>query len=413
MTAESPDLAGLAARLVAEAGDTAGDVHGSGTALAAAARLLGPRRNRQITLHDAAQLHLPAPTLAAAKVTRHFPPLPADAVLPPGFTHQSHLAETAAVRLQRIPGGHLLHLAHAPVVLTAGADKVVQDHSGRFAPLVNHVTANLRLILDRARMVPGRVFVLGDEIQPPNYCHWLLDALPRLDCLGSTDDCSSVSVAVAPLTAPFQRETLHRCGFDDAHIVELGPMQALRADELLVTSDLPDPPHPAFKAAAWALRFLRRRLGSPDPAGAGAGATPRRIYVSRADSAGRRVVNEDALLAALRPLGFVPVALAGMTVQAQAALFADAEMIVGPHGAGLTNAVFAPPGTGLLELFPRSYGMATYYVLAMGARLTYDDLIFDDVVPGSRAQRDDMRVDVAQVVARCHDMFRRRAAPGG
>ncbi len=406
MAATPIDLAALAACVVKAAGSPDADVHGSGIALANAAQRVGARSNRGIAVASAAQLQLAPPELIAAKCFRRFPPLQHPGALPEWFNPQSHVAETADLRLLRLPGGHLLHLAHAPVVLAAGADAVVRDFSGRYAPLVNHVDLDLAPILRGARAVSGPVFVLGDEIAPPNYCHWMLDALPRLQALERLGARRDVSVAVAPLTARFQRETLHRCGFDDARIIELGSLQALRAGELLATSDLPDPPHPAFKASAWALRLLRSRLGAGIVSDAPARRDGRRLYVSRGDGAGRRVVNEAALLLALRPLRVEAVQLAGMTVREQAALFAEAAFIVGPHGAGLTNAVFARPGTGLLEIFPRSYGMASYSVLAMGVRLRYAYLIAQDIVAGSRAQLDDMRVDVAEVTATCGTMLR-------
>ena len=42
----------------------------------------------------------------------------------------------------------------------------------------------------------------------------------------------------------------------------------------------------------------------------------------------------------------------GMSVSEQAQLFANAEAVVGVHGAALTNLVFAAPGTRVVEIFP-------------------------------------------------------------
>ena len=400
MNAATIDLGTLAVALADATGMPSADAHRGGDALAEAAALIGPRTNRAISWRTAANLGLPA-ELSAATCRRKLPPPRHPGGMPSWFHAESHCAVTDAVRLVRICDGYLLHLAETPVVLTAPADMVVRDVSGRYAPLINHVEIDPTPILRAARRVRGAVFVLGDEIVPVNYCHWLLDALPRLHALRRLGPRHDVSVAVLPLTAGFQRETLHLCGFDDAQIIELGPMQALQADELLATSDLPDPPHPAFKASAWAVRFLRDRLG-----GAAVTRGRRRLYVSRADSGGRCVLNEAELLRALEPLGFEQVRLTGMTVREQAALFRDAAFIVGPHGAGLANAVFAPRGARLLELFPRTYGMASYYILAAGIGLHYAYLIAGDVVTNKRPQLHDMRVDVGQVVTACQEMLR-------
>lgn len=103
----------------------------------------------------------------------------------------------------------------------------------------------------------GRVFLLGDKVWPPNYSHWLLDTLPRLATLAAAGPADA-TLATGPSTARFQRETLAACGWDTSRIVELAPGQALRAGELLATTDQTQPPHPMFKGAAWAGRYLRR-----------------------------------------------------------------------------------------------------------------------------------------------------------
>jgi capsular polysaccharide biosynthesis protein len=64
------------------------------------------------------------------------------------------------------------------------------------------------------------------------------------------------------------------------------------------------------------------------------------------------VANEAALVDFLAEAGFVNVFLEELDVGEQIRLFRGAEIIVGAHGAGLTNILFCRPGTKLLELFP-------------------------------------------------------------
>ncbi|HUA51661.1 MAG TPA: glycosyltransferase family 61 protein, partial [Candidatus Sulfotelmatobacter sp.] len=76
--------------------------------------------------------------------------------------------------------------------------------------------------------------------------------------------------------------------------------------------------------------------------------------------------------------GFEPVSPEALGFVDQVKLFAAASVIAGPHGAGLANMVFAPPGTPVVELigprFAASGGKiaATYETLAatLGHRLT-------------------------------------------
>ena len=78
----------------------------------------------------------------------------------------------------------------------------------------------------------------------------------------------------------------------------------------------------------------------------------------------RRIENEDEVLATLRPLGFDVVDPGTLSVAEQVLLFAEAEMVVGAHGAGLTNIAFCSPGATVIELFPADYVNVCYWALA-------------------------------------------------
>jgi capsular polysaccharide biosynthesis protein len=224
--------------------------------------------------------------------------------------------------------------------------------------------------------------------------------LPRLAFLGERRD---LTLVVSDQDAAFRRDSLALCGFPAARIVQVADFHAVAADTLLVPFDTRSMPHPAHKAAFWALDFLRARIGFAALATSRPG--PRKLYVSRADAGGRRVLNEDAMMRLLAPLGYELATLSGRSLADQVALFAGATHIVGLHGAGLANIVFAPAGGRLLELFPASYGMPSYYVLAAGQGLGYATYIAHDVRAGSRTQVDDVVIDVADFSACCRDLL--------
>ncbi len=116
----------------------------------------------------------------------------------------------------------------------------------------------------------------------------------------------------------------------------------------------------------------------------------------------RRVENEAALLGALGPLGFEMVDPGAMTPSEQVRLFAEAECVVGPHGAGLTNLAFAPPGTAVVELFACDYVNECFWALASAVEgLRYRYLVGDGTPSGSRRNRgvaSDIVVDPRQVL---------------
>ena len=70
------------------------------------------------------------------------------------------------------------------------------------------------------------------------------------------------------------------------------------------------------------------------------------VYIGRGDASTRRLLNEQELFSTvLQPLGFHAHQLSKMSVASQISLFAGARIIVGLHGAALTNLVFCKKGT--------------------------------------------------------------------
>jgi capsular polysaccharide biosynthesis protein len=76
----------------------------------------------------------------------------------------------------------------------------------------------------------------------------------------------------------------------------------------------------------------------------------------------------------LQKLGFSIVQPELLPVVEQAKLFSAAECIVAPHGAGLANLVFAPPGAHLVELFHPNATAVFYRELAVVCGLRYTRL---------------------------------------
>ena len=80
----------------------------------------------------------------------------------------------------------------------------------------------------------------------------------------------------------------------------------------------------------------------------------KRLYVGRLDALHRRVVNETEVARELEKEGFINVVSSRLSFAEQVQLFSDAEVIVGIHGAGLANLLFAPPGAIVVEALDRN-----------------------------------------------------------
>jgi capsular polysaccharide biosynthesis protein len=138
------------------------------------------------------------------------------------------------------------------------------------------------------------------------------------------------------------REGLALFGVKPEQIVEIarGPVMFER-----LLYPLPVASHPWVKSpnAVAVLESLPDRIGAARDG-------PKRIYVTCKADATRRLTNEDAVLDALRPSGFVVVDPGRLSFVEQIRLFAGAERIVGNCSAGLANLVFAPRGVRVFAL---------------------------------------------------------------
>ncbi len=299
------------------------------------------------------------------------------------------------------PAVDLWTIPHATVFYVAGAF-VVKDRTGTTisacSGLGSAALEDLYEVAGKHRPVlriPGRALLLCDPSDGRNYSHWMLNHLTRL-ALYERAAVTPGLVLVKATDRPFITETLAHCDAAHTGAVALEDHPVVTVDELQVVSSVgPAYRHPAHRAAPWALDYLQ------DGFSPGAHRRDRsRIYVSRADAVGRRIVNEEQLMDALGRKGFERVSLTGLAVHAQAELFADAEIIVGPHGAGLANLAFARHGTRVLELFPQTHATPAFALVAESRGLGYAAMGCVPVVhqPG-RPGQDDLLADVGAIQA--------------
>lgn len=165
-----------------------------------------------------------------------------------------------------------------------------------------------------------------------------------------------------------------------------------------------DGPVTAETLQAWS-RTLRRGLLEPRANGAGGDI----LYISRARAARRQLRNESELEDTLvRAVDARVVHMEDMSLEEQAAAVHGAKVVVAPHGAGLTNLLFAEPGTGVVELFPDTYVLPHYAWLAARLGHVYTP-VTGPAKARARSQKDiTWRVEIPAVMAALERMLGHR-----
>lgn len=214
----------------------------------------------------------------------------------------------------------------------------------------------LRPRLPEITHVDGTLLSLATRGSFMNYYHVLMDELERYAVFAESMPGVRPDALLVNTNTRFAREYLALLGLDSSRCIDATKHVALSADRLLA----PSLPNVDNLAPPWTTQWLRDHLPARRTTG-----RPRRVYVTRGDKPNsRRVTNERELLDVLRPLGFEVFDPGAHSVQDQIDTFAAAEVVVGPHGAGLTNLVFAPAGVRILELFAPRYLNPGYWAIA-------------------------------------------------
>jgi hypothetical protein len=244
-----------------------------------------------------------------------------------------------------IPSARLLGPHGSVITPDGGIVKESSWSSGLFQQ--DQIYRSLRL--SKPRELSGSFYTIATS-NSTNYYHWVIEILPRLFGYESfSGDCPRLIVN-SPLNK-WQTESLALFGFQGERVYALG-------GEYLHVENLYFPSLVGINPIT--LRWLRENA----PISKTVSLPSKRIYISRRLARKRRLINETEIVPFLHELGFIVADLETLSFADQVTLFSQAEVIVGIHGAGLANMVFAPEGCKVMELVDPMYVGAMFYMLA-------------------------------------------------
>ena len=312
-------------------------------------------------------------------------PLPAG-VTGPTAVHfrRCELMQWPAARVHVFDGADLY--GDAGVVLSRN-NRVFAEfyHTFSTKPLVaTDVFKPFRALDSWPRREPATVALLASP-ECENHYHWVFDVLPRVHLLEPFFGQIEKFAVPAALSAA-QRESLALAGIGEDRLLGLQPRERLRCARLLV------PSLPGCEGATpdWAIAYLRRTFAADAKPSAA-----RKLYVARGAGSARPVLNDSEICTHLERRGFTIVHGAGMGFADQVALFRDASVVVGAHGAGFTNTVFSPHCT-LVELCsPEYFRPQVFWTLARACGHDYGWWMDDETTKTGSAPYGAIRVPLA------------------
>ncbi|WP_224214584.1 glycosyltransferase family 61 protein [Natrinema longum] len=193
-----------------------------------------------------------------------------------------------------------------------------------------------------------------------NYYHWTAESLTKLMGVSLYERETDRSPKLLLPTDPpsWMTESLELLGFGPRRWIQTGA-DTMQVDHLVV----PSFPDPSPEECQWLRQRAYDQLGIDTPG------NDERIYVSRSNATRRRIANEADVMSTLEQFGFTSYELEALTVKEQIELFANADIVVGPHGAGLINTIYSSDTT-VVELFG-DWLKSTFYRIARLQGLEY------------------------------------------
>lgn len=228
-----------------------------------------------------------------------------------------------------------------------------------------------------------------------SYYHWLLEFLPKLRFLELYQKKTGRMPTLVIESNPrdFVVETLKFAGYGPEQYLEWDQMP--RVVERLVTVphrehrfDYEHPPNSRYQPSQVDLKWLRSHMRSQMPDDLIDTSANRRIYISRQHAErGRAIVNSDTVFRVLQERGFESHVLEDYPFRKQMQLFMEADVIAGPHGAGLANMLFADDPV-VIELLPEKFVKPHFYFLASIMGFEYEGVV-------TGAVGNNLRVDIS------------------
>jgi len=200
-----------------------------------------------------------------------------------------------------------------------------------------------------------------------NYYHWMIKTLPKVRYINNYSNKIGENIKfMLPQCGPdWMDETLNLLNVPEEDIIYPN-------DSLYKVKNLIAPSWVALSVDDF--RWLKETMLEPCRPD---DQQSTNILISREDATDRHIINQDEVANVLKKYGFEKVVLSEISVKESIHLFNQADMIVGAHGAGFADIVFAEDAS-VIELHGSRY-TSTYKNISQRLGLDYTRIQCDPV----------------------------------
>ena len=220
----------------------------------------------------------------------------------------------------------------------------------------------------------GRVLNLAQGASGHNnYCHWLLDILPKIKLYKEVYKISDLNYFYVNKLNNFQKESFNFLNLSHIKVIDSNLNRHIQSNEVIATD------HPNYykgfimeehkKIPVWIIKWLRDCFLKRSEAIQ----KSERIFIDRSNSSSKhcQIINYKETKEFLEKKGFKYFRLENLSFANQIYLFQNVDTILAPHGAGLANLVFCNKNTKIIEIRPNNHPNEVYRKISQINNLNY------------------------------------------
>lgn len=251
----------------------------------------------------------------------------------------------------------------------------------------------------------NRVYNNGVNV---NYFHWIIDSvIPAWHTLRNTTVSDEFVLILPPQISSWQQDLLRVAGLEDYDFMNW---------DSLTTTVKKLHFHSSIRTRTKSFDLLNpvivKEFATTIKEKLNISEKSRKIFISRQNAYGRRIENWMEFKRILDQFDFEILELEELRIEDQIKAFAEAEVVIGAHGAGLTNLIFADK-VKVLELFGEPpMHFSEYYKLCKTMEHSYHFIFtewssvnYPATIKKNRYQEHDLVIDVNKFEATLNEIL--------
>jgi capsular polysaccharide biosynthesis protein len=209
---------------------------------------------------------------------------------------------------------------------------------------------SIRALWKKKTLRSKKNFLVIHDPWTHNYYHWITQALPRLLLTQQMNEPFELLLPEDHQT-DFHKTTLKLLQVQNWHVLKRGKQYYNIQNLIYPTHDIQIGDYHDALIQMLAKKISYEAEGSPS----------KKIFIKRRGQDKRKILNEPEVIHLFNKYGFEIIDFESLSFNEQRQTLAHTKVLAGVHGAGLTNMLFMPSGSYVLELTSQINGEHYYY----------------------------------------------------